>query len=79
MMLQIPVNGGQKGGRLDVYSSGKTSNMVFEREGSDQMFSLAVFYSDCHIEMQPVEEGFMVTLEFNLMSSSFVYRWAHLH
>lgn len=70
--MQIPVEGGHQGGRLNVYSPSKSFDIGIERDESDRQFHLTAFYPDCQIEMQPVKKGFMVTLEFNLMSSKFL-------
>lgn len=71
-ILVIPVDGGHKGGRLNVYSdysSHKSPSISIERDNGELHFSLTSYYADCRHEMQPITEGSLITLEFKLIST----------
>ena len=71
-ILVIPVEGGHKGGRLNVYSddsSQKSPSIIIERDNRDLHFSITSYFADCRHEMQPITEGSLITLEFKLIST----------
>ena len=64
-ILQIPVVGGYKGGKLKV---GDSKNATFDfQPNSDKCFYAAAFFTDYKHEWQTVTRGNMVALEFDLL------------
>ena len=66
MILQIPVQGGHKGGNLVLEHGGQTKRLPFD-VGSDEKFFLVAFYADCEHQLEQVTEGWRLTLVFNLV------------
>lgn len=66
VVLQLPVEGGHEGGRLNVEYERK--HMVFENHGnSDKSFYLTAFYNCCKEFMEPVTRGHKLILVFDLI------------
>lgn len=65
MVLTIPVEGGYRGGKINVEHSQQKESFHFEEE-SDQHFSLVAFYSDCQHKLDPITNGVMVAMVFQL-------------
>jgi hypothetical protein len=66
MILQIPVQGGHKGGTIVLEHGGQTKQFPFDI-GSGEKFSLVAFYDDCEHQLEQVTEGWRLTLVFNLV------------
>ena len=66
MILQIPVQGGYQGGNLVVWHSHAKKKFNFGQESS-QKFFLTAFYADCYNQLEPVTDGWLLTLVFNLV------------
>ena len=70
MILQIPVEGGHSGGKLKMHrggdSIGKMKPWVTERK-THPHFSFAAVLNGSELEVEPVADGWMVWLAFNLV------------
>ena len=66
VILQLPVEGGHKGGRVVVEYKGKRK-IIDTDQGSDKNFYLSSFYNCCDHFVEPVTEGYKLTLVFNLV------------
>ena len=66
VILQRPVEGGHKNGRMKVEYRGREE--IFETDqGSDNSFYLSTYYNICTCSMEPVTSGWKLTLIFNLI------------
>ncbi len=66
VVLQLPVKGGHKGGRLKVQYKGKEK--AFENHlNSDQRFYLSAYYGSCSHAMEPVSQGWKLTFIYDLV------------
>ena len=66
MILQIPVQGGHRGGHLVLEHSGKEKRFPFD-VNSDKNFFLTAFYADCQHQLEEITLGWRLTLVFNLV------------
>lgn len=66
---KVPVEGGHQGGRLEIFSTNKSQSTSIQGENHDQMFLLSAYFTNSRVEMEPVTEGSLLTLEFKLMLS----------
>lgn len=69
MIVTIPMEGGFKGGRINIIQNGKTESFDFEKD-SDKLSSLVGFYSDCFHEFERVTVGSMGVMIFNV-----IWKW----
>ena len=65
-ILQIPVEGGHKGGRFTARSD-KNAVVFNTSEDSRSNFYLTTFYNGCRYSMEPITEGVKVSLIFNVV------------
>jgi hypothetical protein len=66
MILQIPVQGGYKGGNLVVENGGVAKKFSYDI-GSHQKFFLTVYQLDCEHQLELVTQGWQLNLVFNLV------------
>ena len=66
MVLTIPVEGGYKGGHINIEHEGQSSNFQFERD-NDRLFSVVAFRADCGHHLEPVTDGWMMAIVFHLV------------
>ena len=66
MVLTIPVEGGYKGGHINIEHEGQSSNFQFERD-NDRLFSVVAFRADCGHNLEPVTDGWMMAIVFHLV------------
>lgn len=66
MIIQIPVQNGYKGGQLKVKHNGLVEKFNVNFLESQNAFHVAVFFSDCDLELEPITHGCMLALMFNL-------------
>lgn len=55
-----------RGGRLIVRHDGQTKNIDFATDDAEFQTQYAAFYADCQHEIEPVAEGYRVSLVYNL-------------
>jgi hypothetical protein len=67
MILQIPVEGGHKGGETFVWLRKQMKQFITAPE-SGRRFHLLTFYDDCEHELKPVIEGCRLVLVFHLFA-----------
>lgn len=65
MVVTIPVEGGYRGGQINVEHRQQKKSFHFEKESS-QRFSLVTFYTDCRHELERVTSGAMVAMVFHI-------------
>lgn len=66
VFLQLPVEGGHKGGRLNVEYKGRKE--VFETHASsDKNFFISAFYDCCEHFTEPVTQGYKLTVIYDLI------------
>lgn len=66
MAILLPVEGGFRGGRINVQQSGRSETFDFQKN-SDRCFSIIAFFSNCQHNMAPVTDGWMATMVFHLV------------
>ena len=66
MVLTIPVEGGYKGGHINIEHEGQSSNFQFERD-NDRLFSVVAFRADWGHNLEPVSDGWMMAIVFHLV------------
>ena len=66
MVLTIPVEDGYKGGCINIEHEGKSKSFQFEKD-SDRLFSIVAFRVDCAHNLEPVSDGWMVSIVFHLV------------
>ena len=66
MFLQIPVEGGHKGGAIKLKHHEKIERFLTSTE-SNRRFSLVAFHSSCQQELEPVTSGAMALLVIRLV------------
>ncbi len=64
--LQLPVEGGHEGGRLNVEYKGK-SKILENNYQSGEHFYVSTICSCCNEVMEPITSGWRLTLVFNLV------------
>ena len=65
MIIQIPVQGGYEGGKLNIEHENIKSSFDHSK-GSDQDFFVTVLYADCHHDLEAITKGFHLSLVFDL-------------
>lgn len=64
--LQLPVEGGHEGGRLNVDYKGKSKILENDHQSGDH-FYVSTICSCCNEVMEPITSGWRLTLVFNLV------------
>lgn len=79
MMLTIPVDHGHRGGSIKIEHTGKIKSFVTDHK-SDDHFSLTTFLADCRHEVEPLTDGFMIIMVFDLVwTDAYVASTSPLH
>ena len=66
-ILQLPVEGGYKGGSLKVGSEEKSGLLFENHQNSDARFYLSAFYGSFEYFVMPITQGWQLTLVFDLV------------
>ena len=65
-ILQVPVEGGHKGGNLNVDYEGRKKRFE-SHETSDAIFYLTAFYDSCENFIEPISRGYKLVLVYDLL------------
>jgi len=79
MLLTIPVCDGQRGGTINVEHAGQIKSFVYDHQSEDH-FSLTTFSADCCHVVEPLTDGLMIIMVFDLVwTDAFTASTSPLH